>query len=239
MMDEMRTITGLIVDSNEERRIRLKGAAQLVTEFSKVTVAPTLRDANEYIATAQAPWDVVFLSNEMNEDAISRFIQSSKKSTAGCNSAYVLILNTEKRTSSDVFTHMRTGIDGLLYEPYSVEQLTDIIELSATVKQRTSEEKESAAVHILLQDLIGHLDRMVLLKKLGYDIEKGVRRFATLCHNLTTISAHEMESYHETAIKIFEEAPSPKTLENSLYKGPSQRVREQQERRLLQKMEGE
>lgn len=239
MMDEMRTITGLIVDSNEERRIRLKGATQLVTEFSKVAVAPTLRDANEYIATAQAPWDVVFLSNEMNEDAISRFIQSSKKSSAGGNSAYVLILNTEKRASSDVFTHMRSGIDGLLYEPYSVEQLTDIIELSAKVKERTPEERDSAAIHILLQDLIGHLDRMVLLKKLGYDIEKGLKRFTMLCNSLTAITPEEMDTYHETAIKIFEEAPSPETLESSLYKGPSQRVREQQERKLLQKMEGE
>lgn len=239
MMDEMRTITGLIVDSNEERRIRLKGATQLVTEFSRVAVAPTLRDANEYIATAQAPWDIVFLSNEMNEDAITRFIQGSKKSSAGENSAYVLILNTEKRASSDVFTHMRSGIDGLLYEPYSVEQLTDIIELAANVKERTPEERESAAIHTLLQDLIGHLDRMVLLKKLGYDIEKGLKRFTMLCNSLTAISPEEMETYHETAIKIFEEAPSPQTLENSLYKGPSQRVREQQERKLLQKMEGE
>ena len=235
----MRTITGLIVDSNEERRIRLKGATQLVTEFSKVAVAPTLRDANEYIATAEAPWDVVFLSNEMNEDGITRFIQSSKKSSAGENSAYVLILNTEKRASSDVFTHMRSGIDGLLYEPYSVEQLTDIIELAANVKERTPEERESAAIHILLQDVIGHLDRMALLKKLGYDIEKGLERFTMLCHSLTAISPDEIETYHETAIKIFEEAPSPETLENSLYKGPSQRVREQQERKLLQKMEGE
>lgn len=239
MMDEMRTITGLIVDSNEERRIRLKGATQLVTEFSKVAVAPTLRDANEYIATAQAPWDVVFLSNEMNEDAISRFIQSSKKLPAGGNAAYVLILNTEKRGSSDVFTHMRSGIDGLLYEPYSVEQLTDIIELSAKVKQRTPEERESVATRIILQDVIRHLDRMAFLKKLGYDIDKGLKRFATLCHSLTEISPDEMETYHETAINMFEEAPSPQTLEDSLYKGPSQRVREQQERKLLQKMEGE
>lgn len=239
MMDEMRTITGLIVDSNEERRIRLKGATQLVTEFSKVAVAPTLRDANEYIATAQAPWDVVFLSNEMNEDAISRFIQSSKKLPAGGNAAYVLILNTEKRGSSDVFTHMRSGIDGLLYEPYSVEQLTDIIELSAKVKERTPEERESVATRIILQDVIRHLDRMAFLKKLGYDIDKGLKRFATLCHSLTELSPDEMKTYHETAINMFEEAPSPQTLEDSLYKGPSQRVREQQERKLLQKMEGE
>jgi len=237
MTEDSRSITGLILDSNEERRIRLKSATQLVPEFTKVTVAQTLRDAQEHIRNAEESWDIIFMSNEMDEATLGHFIESSKNTSSAADAAYILILNTKKKASSDIFSNMRIGIDGLLYQPYSIEQLMEIIDISAQLKQQTPGARESAAIQILLNDVIGQLDRLALLKKRGYDVKKGGIQLEKLCANLSKISPEELEGYFKTVVETFENAPLPTTLEKSLYKGPSQRVREMQERRLLQKLE--
>ncbi len=226
----------LIVDTDLDRRMRLKSATTSVVQFGKVNLLNDLDDAKNQISGGKA-FDVIFVSSIFEQGPISEFIKSAKELEAARDAAYVLVLQTKDQESSNVASNVMIGADGMLFEPYSVDSLVEITELAAQVKKDRSLQREQAAIGFLLDDVLQQIDMLAYLKSAGYDVGRGIRRFKQMCSVFETLEKDSKQLYYNIAIEKFSNAPFPKKMYQKNYSGASKRVKERMEKKLLAKLE--
>jgi response regulator RpfG family c-di-GMP phosphodiesterase len=226
----------LIVDPDMDTRMRLKTATTSVVQFGKVQLLNDLEDAMNSLEVGRS-WDCIFLSYRFEKDTVAQFIKEAKEKKGGEDAAYILILQTNEQSSSVVAENVMIGADGFLFEPYSVDQLVEITELSARVKKERSQEREAAALSFLLKDVMHQIDLIAYLQSVGYDVGRGMRRFKQMCTVFQRLEGESLGVYYDLAVETFSEAPFPKKIYQKSYSGASKRVRERMEKKLLAELE--
>lgn len=226
----------LIIDTDIDRRMRLKTATSSVVQFKKVLLSNKLDDAREKINGSDI-WDVFFLNYSLEQGEIAKFIKEAKEKKAGQDAAFILVLPAKDQESSTVASNVMIGADGFLFEPYSVDQLVEITDLAARVKAERSAEREKAALGFLLNDIMSQIDMIAYLKSVGYDVGRGIKRFRQMCEVFQALEGDSLKSYFEIAIEKFENAPFPEKIYQKNYKGASKRVKEKMEKKLLAQLE--
>lgn len=215
----------IIVDDDIDTRMRLRQATSSVPQFSKVTPLTELREANQRLAS-EGRCDVIFLSCNFSSGEISQFVQSAKETKGGQDTAYILVLKTSKQDSSTVANSVMMGLDGFLFEPYSVDQLVEITTLAARVRKERTQARERIALTLLIGDMINQLDLVAYLRALEHEPGTSWRKFKDLCATLPNLSPESFDLYVRIAINLFENAPPPKKVFRAdQYKGASSRVK--------------
>ncbi len=227
----------LIVDSDLDRRMRLKQAANSVVQFSKLQLVNHLEEAENRIKASEKSIDVIFLNFSFGQEEIARFIKMAKEEKQSQDAAFVLVLGGKDQDSSVVAQNVMIGADGVLFEPYSVDSLVEITELAARVKSERSAGREKAAMVFLLNDIMQQIDLIAFLKSAGYDVGRGIKRFKQMCGVLANLEGDSKSIYYDVAVEKFSNAPFPEKLAQKNYKGASKRVRERMEKKLLAKLE--
>jgi CheY-like chemotaxis protein len=229
-------LDALIVDPDIDTRMRLKTATTSVSQFKRVFLLGSLKEGLDRLGSSE-PFNVMFLSYKFPQKDITDFIQSGKKTKSGEDAAYVLIVGTNSQDSSTVASSVLMGADGLLFEPYSVDNLTEITNLAVRVKKERSTHREEAALKFLINDMINTLDLLTYLKAAGHDVGRGLKRFKDMCAVLDTLGGDSKEIYMRVAQQMFEEAPLPKKLFQKAYVGASSRIKKKMEEKLLAELE--
>ena len=229
-------LDGLIVDPEIDTRMRLKSATTSVSQFKRVFLLSSLREAMDRL-NGKEPFHVLFVSFKFPQKDITEFIQTAKKSKSGEDTAYVLTVGTNSQDSSTVAASVLMGADGLLFEPYSVDNLTEITSLAVRVKKERSTHREEAALKFLINDMINTLDLLTYLKSAGHDVGRGLKRFKDMCAVLDTLGGDSKEIYMRVAQQMFEDAPLPKKLFQKAYVGASSRIKKKMEEKLLAELE--
>src|SRR5690606_25750258 len=138
-------------------------------------------------------------------------------------------LKTKDQESTTVTQNVLIGADGMLFEPYSVDQLVEITELAARVKRERSQERERAALKFLLNDIMHQIDLIAYLKSNGYDVGRGQRKFKQMCAVLDSLEESSREVYFDLAVQMFADAPFPRHIYQKSYAGASSRVKKKME----------
>lgn len=223
--------TALIADPDSGNRVRLKQACGAVPTFGKVLHAPSLVDALRAVNDGLVK-DVVFVSKAFGQEAIASFIKDSKALPKGQDAAYILMLS-ENDASSSVAQSVIGGADGLLFAPYSVDQLVEITSLAARVRKDRGQAREAAAFRFLLADMMKQIDVVAYAKSCGYEPGATYGAFKQACSVLKALSPQSLEIYHRVAVDAFEAAPLPTNLtERKRYGGASSRVKKKMSERL-------
>ena len=231
----------IIVDPDVQTRMRLKQATSSVGNFGEVLQMTTLPEAAGRIE-AERMWDVVFISNKFNDTDLSSFITRAKAAKGGQDCAFIRVMKSKDQQGSTVAAGMLLGVDGFLFEPYSVEQLVDITNLSARIKRERSDTRQKLALSLLLSDIILQLALVAFLKSAGFEVSRSATRLKELCASLQTSTAtpENMSAYHEVAIKQFIDAPLPKPMfQAKKYAGVSARVKKKMEEKIIAEVEKE
>ena len=152
-----------VVDNDMEARMRLKQATNSVPTFGNVKLIGTMEEASRGLTNSNHV-DVVFVARRFGQEEITNFVKACKETQGGRDSAYVLVLKTDDQDSNTVAQNVLIGADGFLLEPYSVDNLVEITELAARVKQERSLEREQAALKFLVEDVIKQVDRVAFIK---------------------------------------------------------------------------
>jgi hypothetical protein len=181
--------------------------------------------------------DVIFISSDFNSAEVTTFIQGGKESKYGQDAAYILVLKTGAQDSTTVAQNVLIGADGFLFEPYSVDQLVEITALAAQVKKERSKARETAAMSMMLTDVMTALDMMAYLKSAGYDISRGQKKLTKMCSFFANLSEGARAIYYEQAVQRFIDAPLPQKVFQQNYKGASSRVKKKMEEKLLAELE--
>ncbi len=215
-----------IVDPELDSRMRLKTATTAVHNFGKVHQLGTLREAVQRLGTSDR-CDVMFVSHRFDKSEIQTFVRDAKKTQQGQDTAYILMLNIGKNDAATVATNVMMGVDGFLFEPYSVDQLLEITLLAQRVKKERSNAREKAAMQFLITDVITQIDLIAYLKSCGYEVSASLKKFKEMCSVLTRLEGDSINTYYEVAIKMFEEAPLPTKIVQTQkkYGGASSRVK--------------
>ena len=217
-------LEALIIDPDMATRVRLKQATTAVPQFGKVLQANSIDEADQKLKVGEAAFNVVFISNRFPNAATTDFITAAKKTAGGQDAAYILVLEAKSQDSSTVASTVLVGADGLLFEPYSIDQLVEITNLAAAVKAERGIERERAAFRFLLGDVMNQLDLIAQLKSNGMDMGPNLKRLREMCLIFTTLEGESKTNYLGVAGEMFEKAPVPKPIVKR-YRGVSERVK--------------
>jgi DNA-binding NarL/FixJ family response regulator len=223
----------ILADPDITTRMRLKQATTAVPQFAEAVQATNLTEAL-YKLESEGRWDVVFMSAKFNLDDIKKFIEDAKKTKQGELAAFVLLLKSRDSDKSTVAAGVMMGVDGFLFEPYSVDSLVEITNLARKVRAERSAAKDKMATTLLVTDIIDQLNLVAYLKSCGYSVSKSGERLKELCANLQSAGTSSMEERIETIAKVFIDAPPPKqAYEFKKYGGISARVRQRMEKKIM------
>lgn len=236
-MNKPKKYNAIVIDPDTQARMRLKTATASVPFFGEVRLQSSLDETLRMLNSA-AHQDVVFIANRFEQKDITRFVKGGKETQGGQDSAYVIVLSTKDQESTAVASNVLGGADGLLFEPYSVDQLVEITELAARIKAERSQEREAAALKFLMQDIVKQIDRVAYIKSCGFDVGRNLKLLKDMCGVFETLDEATMALYYEIAAIAFESAPVPNYPKKN-YKGVSERVRKKMEQKIVAELEAE
>lgn len=214
-----------IVDNDMSTRMRLKQVCASVVNFGKVHQLSTLPEATGKLKS-ESNIDVVFISHHFPQDQVAQFIKDCKAISAGQDTAYILVLKGNENASSLIAQSMMIGADGVLFEPYSVDQLVEITLLSAKVRKERASAREEAALKFLIHDMMQQVDMIAYSKSCGYEVGASLRHFRQACDVLKSLEPESLQTYFRIVVDLFEVAPLPAALlQRKKYGGASSRVK--------------
>lgn len=227
----------LLVDPEIQSRMRLKQATTAVPHFGKVHQVNELREAQGKLAGNER-CDVVFISRRFEMETIISFIKTAKSTPQGQDSAYILVLGAKDQDSSTVAASVMSGFDGFLFEPYSVDNLLEITQISARVRKERSQAREEAAMKLLVTDLLNQVDLLSYMKTVKSDPTRVFKKLRETTAVLKTLSPESVDVYYRVALDMFENAPLPtKIFQRKNYGGASSRVKRKMEDKLIAELE--
>ncbi len=228
---------GLIVDPDINSRMRLKQATTAVPSIGQVPQFGTVTEALNRLASMDR-CDVVFVSQRFEHADIMNFIAKGKESKGGQDAAYILVLSTAKGDSTTIAQNVIGGADGMLFEPYSVDQLYEITNLAAKVKKERSGAREKAAISVIVSDLTTQIDQAAYLKSCNMDTSRAVKKIKDTCAFLMTLSHDALGVYFDLAVKTFENAKIPTEVSKyKKYGGVSNRIKKRMEKKVVQELD--
>ena len=227
----------IIIDTDMDTRMRLKQVCSSVVNFGKVTPMGSFNEALSRLRGDQRV-DVVFVTSRLGQDMIAGFIKDGKASPQGLDSAYILVLPTKSSDGGTIAQSVMMGADGVLFEPYSVDQLVEITVLSARVRKERASAREEAALKFLLADMISQIDLIAYSKSCGYETGQSIRHFKQVCSVLDTLEGESLQRYYSLVVDAFENAPIPQNLAaRKKYGGASSRVKKRMAEKLAAEVE--
>lgn len=234
----MKKFNALIVDNDMASRMRLKQTASSVVEFGTVTLLSTPAEAISAL-TLSTPIDVVFVSWRLGPDIIRPFIQKAKETVQGQDAAYISVMKSASEGNASVAQVMMDGADGILCEPFSVDQLVEITRLSTKVRGERYESRERAALSLLIPDILKQLDLVAHIKASGLAPETSLKVFRELCQRVKERDERSHTIYYQIALNAFENAPVPHfETKTKNYGGVSSRVKKRMEQKMQRDLSG-
>ena len=238
MATELFKLQAMIVDSILDSRMKLKQATTSCNLFSTVTQIGSLSDAQAKLSLGGDHWDVVFVSCHFDESEALSFVAQAKENQAGQDAAYILVLQAKEEGTAGLAQRLLQGVDGFLYEPYSINSLTEITQLAARVRKERREAREKIAMTLLVADIINQLDMVSYIKKAGYETTRSMQKFRELCAGLKNFAPESHELCQEIVLRLFTEAPPPRRMmQVKQYKGASHRVRQNMEKKIIDEVQ--
>ncbi|WKZ57948.1 MAG: hypothetical protein QY326_04585 [Bdellovibrionota bacterium] len=229
----------LHLDPDASGRIRFKESTIPVQQFGELHQAPSLEDI-KFKFQDGLKVDLVFISYRYPEEQVRQFIKEVTQTKHGQECVFIQIVKPND-DGSTLATNMLAGADGVLLEPFSVDALTAIVDLSVKVKKEKAEARERAAITFILNDIINQVDRVAFLKSLNMDVGRTMIQLRHLCEVLHRLEGDSLKLYYELAIQAFESAPLPTNLTSKVkrYSGASSRVKKAMEEKLRKEIEGD
>lgn len=220
------SLNALIVDPDLDSRMRLKHAGSEVYEFAKISLVNSLEEATNRCNGAERI-DLVFLSYDFEAAKIGRFISHGKQSTQADAAAFILVTKASKQGSASAATGLGVDADGFLYEPYSVDALHNVIEISAKVRLERSGAKKRAALHLIVKEACEAIDQIAYNEAIGRGSSVARKKLEEIGSRLKPLQEECGEHYFKTLLETLEALPPPKLVPKHMrYQGVSQRVRE-------------
>jgi response regulator RpfG family c-di-GMP phosphodiesterase len=230
----MESYDALVIEPDLDSRMRLKAAMTSVPAFKQNFQVGKIKEGQQKIDTSSKAIDVVFVSYRFTEEEVNEFLQYAKAAPITQDAAFILIKKSQDQQSTSIASSVLAGADGLLFEPFSVDQLMEITRIASKVKKERSSAREEGALKFLLSDVINQIDQVAYLKACEYETGTSMKKLKEMCGVFASLSPESKEIYNRIVIEAFENAHIPKMVfQRKKYTGASSRVQKRMEKKTL------
>jgi hypothetical protein len=215
----------LIVDPDAKWRGTLRAAAQTLTTFSDIKQASSCREARR-ILDSRPDCDIVFFSFRVPEAEMNAFVQEARRRAGGDEVTFVSIVPQPTDGGGDAATLLLQGMNGILFEPYSVQAIQELSEVVLTTKKQRLIERRRAAMRLVINEITQLIDQRALMIKRSRPSDVPTARIKKLMVPVHSMPPEEQQTFFELVEEEFCAVPPPQGIS---YAGVSERVRKKLE----------
>jgi hypothetical protein len=144
-------------------------------------------------------FDVVFIGGSVPRDTVNEVVRVAKGHSEDC--ACVLIENGHEQDAISLAATMVDGIDGFLYEPFSVEGLAQVSEVARELKRVNQERRIKATVKLVVVEMLDSVDDISIGRANGRPTPNSSATLARLHDTLARLGPDALPLYFEELIE--------------------------------------
>lgn len=198
----------MIVDPDQGRRARLKQAMTALVQFKNVRQANTLGRAIVEI-DRRDPCDLIFVADDLPAPELSKFAKDVRTLDQARDAAIVLVLSGMDQNMATVSSKMSDGIDGFLFEPFSVDALSDTASIAARVVGERLLNRQKAVSKYLVEKSLMIVDRVAYQQVLRQEFVLERKMLKDIKGTLDKFIPEALEYYLDVAVEAFLAADPP------------------------------
>jgi DNA-binding NarL/FixJ family response regulator len=223
-MSYLKKYQPLVIEPDTLKQAYLYQAIRAEPDFGKPNSFRNLESALKYLRSSP-PVDVVLISFEFTQYVINQFMLAAKESRGGKEAAYVLLASTNENSREHVALSMMEGMDGVLFSPFSVESVKEVVRVAEKVRKKFEMERKKAALLVLLPNVVSSLDDLAKVIYENGNTLPAKKRFMSTLDSINLLRKDLPDDYYYQLFKLCEES-SPRSLSSrGRYVGASKRLR--------------
>ncbi len=200
----------LIIDPDPASRMRLKQATSTCTEFREVKLANSLYLALQELKE-RLSCNIIYISQAFEPAQSAEFVRQARETKIGQYCAYIMIVDGRRQTRTAISSNISHGMDGFLFQPFSVDALRETTELAAKVKSKSASQRQGASKHLLLNSIVPSVEKLNDLFLEGKKLDFVKADLRALIRALADSFGENPEGYYQALINLFEKVDVPKT----------------------------
>ena len=216
----------LIVEPAAGPRNRIRSAISNLQSFAAPHMALSSEEAERAIKNSPSV-DLVFISHRIGLDSAIALMVSLKAELVARDAAFILLMDgsADRSVLADI---MLKGIDGFLIEPYSVDQLSEVVKIAEKVKAEHRAARFQRAGVLLVKELIDQIDQLSSLVKAGRPAAISKAVLQDMCEAVHRLEPELQANFTSMMVEIFTSIQNPhqsSRVNARSYTGSSERVR--------------
>lgn len=198
----------LIVDPDPESRMRLRQATSVCGEFSSVQLESSLLEALKMMRDRMS-CNIIFISQTFESTESREFVKMARETPHGQYAAYIMVLNSSQQNRSGVAGNVTGGVDGFLFQPYSVEALRETTAIAVEVRAKATAARKAASRKLLSDAIVPQVDKLFGQELIGSPNPKQKYELKEVVRSLHGAYENEGEFFDALA-ELFVAVPPPK-----------------------------
>jgi CheY-like chemotaxis protein len=198
----------LIVDPDPESRMRLRQATAVCGEFASVKLESSLLEALKKMRDRMT-CNVIFISQTFQSEESREFVKMARETPFGQYAAYIMVLNGSQQIRTGIASNVSGGVDGFLFQPFSVEALRETTTLAREVRLKAAIARKSASRKLLSNAIIPQVEKIFIQELLEKPIPQQKYELKTVVRSLRDAYDDERELLDALA-DLFIAVPAPK-----------------------------
>lgn len=233
----MQKSRALLCIPDAQVRNRLRQLLSGSNLFEDISYIPDLAKGI-YDIPHKEPVQTVFIGSGFPLEQVAQFITRAKEIYETRDCAFILMVDNSVQSAQDLATALlgQGAVDGILKEPFSVDSLVVIVELSDRIRKERVDAREKLALSLLVREIGDQLDTLHALKAAGFGASIATKVFGETVSVLPELSDEAKERYFDILIEEFSQRlPSDKErFATGAYKGASVRIKDKMEAKIVQ-----
>lgn len=197
-MDDLFELSGLIIEADLEKRSRCTQAARVNNIFRKIQAIAHPRDFEARVGEGQA-FDVIFIGGGISSETIIDLVRIAKERSEDC--ACIRISSGHEQDATALASTMVCGIDGFLYEPFSVDGLAQVAEVAQELKRVNQERRIKATIKLIVVEILNTVDDVSVGRSAGRPTPNSSATLARLSDAISRLGPEALPFYYEELIE--------------------------------------
>jgi DNA-binding NarL/FixJ family response regulator len=225
----------LIIDPDPASRMRLKQATSTLSEFRHVRLATSLPRALTELKE-RVDCNIIFISQTFEPEQSAAFVKAARETQSGQYCAYVLIVDGNRQKRTEVASDVSNGMDGILFQPFSVDALREATELATQVRSKTIAQRVGASRHLLMDAIVPTVEKMTDLFLEGKKREFARAGLKSVLHALMASCEDNKDAYFDHLVNLFEKVSPPPPPKDSDWSVAAQKKRRKLEQEIAERI---
>lgn len=235
---ELDQLDALIIDPDPASRMRLKQATSTLHEFRHVRLEFSLQRALAEIKENLA-CNIIFISQTFEPEQSAAFVKAAKETKNGQYSAYVLVVDGKRQKRTEVASDVSNGMDGILFQPFSVEGLKEATELAQKIRGTSGVNRLKASKHLLSEAITPSLDKITDLFLEGKKSDLIRADLRIILRALMASCDGKKDEYFDHLVQLFDKVPPPAPPKDSDWSLAAQKKRRKLEEEIAERLAAE